>query len=31
MGAESYRIVKDEINLDKMVGVFVEAAKSVMR
>ncbi len=29
MGAESYRIVKDEINLEKMVGVFVEALNSV--
>ena len=25
MGAESYRIVREEINLEKMVGVFVEA------
>ena len=25
MGAESYRIVRDEINLERMVGVFVEA------
>ncbi|MDX9991540.1 MAG: glycosyltransferase [Anaerolineales bacterium] len=25
MGAESYRIVSDEINLEKMVGVFLEA------
>ena len=25
MGAESYRIVRDEINLEQMVGVFVEA------
>jgi glycosyltransferase involved in cell wall biosynthesis len=25
MGAESYRIVKDEINIEKMVGMFVEA------
>ena len=29
MGAESYRIVKDEINLEKMVGVFLEALQSV--
>jgi glycosyltransferase involved in cell wall biosynthesis len=29
MGAESYRIVKEEINLEKMVGVFVEALNSV--
>lgn len=29
MGAESYRIVAQEINLEKMVGVFVEALKSV--
>ncbi len=27
MGAESYRIVSEEINLDRMVGVFVEALK----
>jgi glycosyltransferase involved in cell wall biosynthesis len=29
MGAESYRIVAEEINLEKMAGVFVEALKSV--
>ena len=29
MGAESYRIVREEINLEKMVGVFVEAVNSV--
>ena len=29
MGAESYRIVRDEINLEKMVGVFVEALELV--
>jgi glycosyltransferase involved in cell wall biosynthesis len=29
MGAESYRIVRDEINLERMVAVFVEALKSV--
>lgn len=29
MGAESYRIVAQEINLERMVGVFVEALKSV--
>ena len=29
MGAESYRIVADEINLEKMVGVFIEALNSV--
>jgi glycosyltransferase involved in cell wall biosynthesis len=29
MGAESYRIVTDEINLEKMVGVFVDAVNSV--
>jgi glycosyltransferase involved in cell wall biosynthesis len=29
MGAESYRIVRDEINLEKMVGVFVEALNAV--
>ncbi|MGD0750196.1 MAG: glycosyltransferase family 4 protein [Anaerolineales bacterium] len=28
MGAESYRIVRDEINLEKMVGVFMEALQS---
>ncbi|RPH58577.1 MAG: glycosyltransferase, partial [Chloroflexi bacterium] len=28
MGAESYRIVADEINLGKMVGVFIEALNS---
>lgn len=31
MGAESYRIVAEEINLEKMVGVFLEALKSVQR
>jgi glycosyltransferase involved in cell wall biosynthesis len=29
MGVESYRIVRDEINLEQMVGVFVEALNSV--
>jgi glycosyltransferase involved in cell wall biosynthesis len=29
MGAESYRIVKEEINLEKMVGIFVEALNFV--
>ena len=29
MGAESYRIVYEEINLEKMVGVFVEALNTV--
>lgn len=29
MGAESYRIVAEEINLEKMVGVFVKALNSV--
>jgi glycosyltransferase involved in cell wall biosynthesis len=29
MGAESYRIVAQEVNLEKMVGVFVEALNSV--
>jgi len=29
MGAESYRIVRDEINLEQMVRVFVEALNSV--
>jgi len=27
MGAESYRIVSEEINLDRMIDVFVEALK----
>jgi glycosyltransferase involved in cell wall biosynthesis len=31
MGAESYRIVADEINLEKMVGVFLEALHSVKK
>jgi glycosyltransferase involved in cell wall biosynthesis len=29
MGAESYRIVAEEVNLEKMVGVFVEALDSL--
>jgi hypothetical protein len=29
MGAESYRIVKEEINLERMVDVFVQALWSV--
>ena len=29
MGAESYRIVAQEVNLEKMVGIFVEALKAV--
>jgi glycosyltransferase involved in cell wall biosynthesis len=29
MGAESYRIVSEEINLERMVGVFVEALDSL--
>ena len=29
MGAESYRVVVEEINLEKMVGVFVEALNSL--
>jgi glycosyltransferase involved in cell wall biosynthesis len=29
MGEESYRIVKEEINIEKMVDVFVEALTSV--
>jgi glycosyltransferase involved in cell wall biosynthesis len=29
MGEESYRIVKEEINIEKMVEVFVQALKSV--
>ncbi len=28
-GAESYRIVAEEINLEKMVGVFINALNSV--
>ena len=31
MGAESYRIVAEEINLENMVNVFVEALKAVSR
>lgn len=31
MGKESYRIVAEEINLEKMIGVFVEALNSVKR
>jgi glycosyltransferase involved in cell wall biosynthesis len=31
MGAESYRIVSEEINLDRMVAVFVEALKRTAR
>jgi glycosyltransferase involved in cell wall biosynthesis len=31
MGAESYRIVAEEINLERMVAVFVEALKSVKK
>ena len=30
MGAESYRIVSEEINLEKMVDVFVQALNSLM-
>jgi glycosyltransferase involved in cell wall biosynthesis len=29
MGMESYRIVRNEINLEKMVGVFMEALQSI--
>jgi hypothetical protein len=29
MGAESYRIVKEEINIEKMVDSFVTALKSL--
>jgi glycosyltransferase involved in cell wall biosynthesis len=29
MGAESYRIVSEEINLDRMVGMFVEALNKI--
>ena len=29
MGEESYRIVKEEINIEKMVDVFVQALQSV--
>ncbi len=31
MGAESYRIVAEEINLENMVGVFVEAVNAVTK
>jgi glycosyltransferase involved in cell wall biosynthesis len=31
MGAESYRIVAEEINLEKMVGVFVEALNKLQK
>ena len=31
MGAESYRIVREEINLEKMVEVFVEAVRGIAR
>ena len=31
MGAESYRIVAEEINLEKMVGVFVEALNQLSK
>jgi glycosyltransferase involved in cell wall biosynthesis len=31
MGAESYRIVREEINLERMVGVFIEAVNSVKK
>ncbi len=31
MGAESYRIVAEEINLEKMVGVFAEALEAVKK
>ncbi|HTX90441.1 MAG TPA: glycosyltransferase family 4 protein [Anaerolineales bacterium] len=31
MGAESYRIVAEEINLEKMVGVFIEAIGQVSK
>ena len=31
MGAESYRIVAEEINLENMVNVFVKALKAVSR
>ena len=30
MGMESYRIVAEEINLERMVGVFVEVLNSVL-
>ena len=30
LGAESYRIVREEINLERMVGVFIEAVNSVI-
>jgi glycosyltransferase involved in cell wall biosynthesis len=31
MGAESYRIVSEEVNLEKMANVFVQAACQVMQ
>ncbi len=31
MGAESYRIVREEINLEKMVGVFVEVLNKIKK
>jgi glycosyltransferase involved in cell wall biosynthesis len=31
MGAESYRIVTEEINLEKMVGIFVEALNKLIK
>jgi glycosyltransferase involved in cell wall biosynthesis len=31
MGAESYRIVREEINLEKMVGVFIDALNAVSK
>jgi hypothetical protein len=29
MGAESYRIVREDVNLEKMTGVFIEALNRV--
>jgi glycosyltransferase involved in cell wall biosynthesis len=31
MGAESYRIVREEINIEKMVGVFIDALNAVSK
>ena len=31
MGKESYRIVAEEINIEKMVGVFIEAVNTVSK
>jgi hypothetical protein len=31
MGAESYRIVREDVNLEKMAGVFIEALNRVQK